>query len=393
MEVPFKGFRSINNVDATFTKEFTDLERATNCDLDNKTRLRRRKGETLLFAGDTHSVFSNDAFALYRQGTSLYRLKDDFTGGVVIKTGLTAGARMACMGIPGGRVFMSDGFFKGWTDGHDVHVWGIDPPSPAPVMVATSGRMPQGKYQVALTYLRKDGEESGAVRTALFEGSGGIAFSSIPVSADPDVTEKCIYIARPGGKKRFRAMRIANATTSATYSGNALDTTIELKTQFMGPPPAGTILGWQHGRALVGYDCFLHHSEAWRPELFKPDSYTAFTSAVRMIAPLKGGVWVGTASEVAFLRGADIAAAEYELKARTAVMRGSVDYINGSRLLKGVPGIAAVFTTEQGVCAGTEDGELVDITGDYYKPATAARGAALTRNTAGNYDQYLVVLR
>lgn len=392
MEVPFGRFRGLNNQNPDFGQDFVDLTRADNCDLDNERRLRRRKGITQLSPTATHSLFSNEDFALFRQGTSLYRMKDDFASGTVIKTGLTAGATMRYFAAPG-RVFMSDGLFAGQTDGSRVRNWGIAVPIAQPAAAATSGALPRGKYQYALTYLRDDGEESGTPRAGVIECAGGITFSAIPVSGDPDVVAKAIYVTRPGGKKWGRALKIANAVTSATYTGDALDTTLALQTQFKGPPVAGSVLGYHNARALVGYGAFLLYSDAYRPELFHPDSHVAFTAGVRFAVGVRDGVWVGTGAEVVFLRGADIKDADFELKAKTAVMRDACAMVNGERVLKNLSGVVAVFMTEHGTCVGTENGELIFVTQDIYQPVSATQGVACVRSTGANVDQYLVILR
>lgn len=400
MEVPFKAFRTLNNVDQSFAKPLTDLDQADNIDFDDRSRVRRRDGTTKLNSTATHSAFAIPEMALFRQATSLYRMKEDFSGGIAIKTGLTSGARMGYMAVPPGRVFMSDGIFGGWTDGSDVHNWGIAVPTAQPVAAATSGALPAGRYQYAVTFIREDGEESGTPRAGVIvlTAKGGIAFTSIPVSSDPDVSEKVIYLSRPDGADLHRAVRIANATTSATYRGNTLDMSVRLETQLMGPPPLlGTVLAWQHGRALVGSGAFLQYSRTWRPELFHRDDFKAFTSNVRFAAPVSGGCWVGTAEEVVFLRGEDIQASSYERKAKGAALRDSVAYVNGSLVGEGYAGVIPVFATENGLHAGTEDGQLVPITQDYYRIEEAVRAAAINRtvgdSTDGTYNQYLAVLR
>jgi hypothetical protein len=400
MEIPFKGFRTLNNVDQSFGKPLTDLDLAANIDFDDRHDLRRRGGITKLNSTATHSAFATDEMALFRQATSLYRMKEDFSGGVAIKAGLTTDARMGYVAVPPARVFMCDGVFAGWTDGSDVHTWGIARPTAQPVAAGTSGSLPAGRYQFAVTFIREDGEESGTPRAGVIEltAKGGIAFSSIPVSSDPDVSQKAIYLTRPGGKDLQRALRIANAATTATYRGAALDLSVRLETLLMGPPGLlGSILGWHHGRALMGAGAFLQFSKTWRPELFHQDDFKAFTSSVRFVAPVTGGVWVGTAAEVAFLRGEDIRDSSYELKAKGAAIRDSVAYVNGSLVGDKFPGVVPIFATENGVHAGTEDGQLVPITQDYYRIASAFRAAAINRtlgdSTDGTYNQYLAVLR
>ena len=79
---------------------------------------------------------------------------------------------------------------------------------------------------------------------------GGIFFPVLPVSSDPTVTSKRIYLSDWNGELTYLAMTLTNSRTSATLSsppppGPAL------RTQFAGQAPVGKLVGYFNGRAYV----------------------------------------------------------------------------------------------------------------------------------------------
>jgi hypothetical protein len=396
MRMVFENFAGINNVQAKFNLSagrIVDLAGATNCDVNDARKLQRRSGFTEIATGATHSLFSDEAICLYRQGTTLYRLLESWTS-VSLKTGLTAGAEMTYASA-NDRVFMSDGVFAGWTRGSDVFAWGITPPTVQPAAAqATAGALPPGKYQYAVTFLRDDGEESATPRAGVIECSQGIAFSAIPVSSEAAVTQKAIYLSQPNGKTLRRALLIPNASTTASYTGNMLtggDKT-KLTTQFKMPPPPGRVLAQHGARMLVGWGCYLLFSDPYRHELFDWEQGYAFSAPIRILVPLKEGVLVGTDKECIWMAGADAADYQPVVKARYGAIAGSASYVDADALSSELSGEAAMFGTRRGICLITSGGAFRNLTTGRYEFTYRQRSAAVFRDL-GKLNSYLLALR
>lgn len=390
-EITYRGFKGINNRSEEFALRHDELLQGVNCDLDNDLILSRREGATLRVAGSMHSFFAAGDLGLYRSGTALFRLNDDLTG-TALGAGLVAGRKMRYSPLPPGRIAMSDGVYRGITDGSRAWAWGIDLPAAQPEAAQTSGALPPGRYQYAVTFRRADGEESGTPRARVAAVTGGLQFTNIPVSSNPDVTEVLVYVSPPDSAALRHALTLTNGTTSATFSASPATLGAKLDSQFVRPPRPGYALANYNGRALVADGPFLQYSEFWRPERFLEDSYTAFTAGVRFVAPVTSGVFVGTGEEVAFLAGDDIAAASYRRVATCAAVRDSVHYVNGDLVGKdGFPGVLPIFATSHGLMLGTEDGNVVNLTNTRYDIAATTLAAAVVRRSAG--DRYIAILR
>jgi hypothetical protein len=149
---------------------------------------------------------------------------------------------------------------------------------------------------------------------------------------------------------------------------------------FTGPFPADHI-AFHNGRIWLARDGFLAFSEAYDWSRFDLHKGTIpLDSRVRMLKPLRTGMFVSTETTTYYLGGS--APDDYNLKK-------SADYpaIEGTvalRLLDAMelgfkePGDGAVWASPFGVCFGTAFGFVVNLTRDSIKqPETAAFGAGM----------------
>ena len=270
--------------------------------------------------------------------------------------------------------------------------------SGVPVLVAeavTSLPLRAGKYQVAVTYLRNDGQESGASRAQTVElaAPGGISLTNIPVSADPTVTHKVIYATSVGGETLFRAGIVANATTDFAIREVRMGAS-PLLTQFCSPPPAGTFIAQWKGWMLVAKDNRLYPSEVYAPELFDVRKSLPFSDKITMVAPVKNGVFIGTNSQVLWMDGDEPGKWVFKVVAEYRVIPGTLDYSDGDMLGEGQASgdPVAFFATKQGLRAGKADGSFIDVNQSRFAYPIQERGAGVVRRHRGAV-QYLVSFR
>jgi hypothetical protein len=252
-----------------------------------------------------------------------------------------------------------------------------------------------GKYQVVVTYLRQDGQESGAGKAVSVElfTPGAISLTSIPVSTDPTVTHKAIYATSVGGETLYRVGVIANADTTFLLDEVRAGAS-PLLTQFLQPPPAGDHIAYHNGYMLVAKGTRLYPSEAYSPELFDYRKAVPFLDVLTMIAPVKGGVWLGLDSQIVWMTGDTPEAWDYKQAADYGVIPGVLWFADAGVINDGqaTGEMAAFFASKRGLCVGLPGGRLVNLTESRYAYPAMDRGAGIVRRHRG-INQFLVTLQ
>lgn len=388
--IDFTGFEGVRNAVPDYRIGPSDLAAAVNVDIDDSKRVVLRSGFTEISAVAVHSLFSNGKYCLYVQGNDLMVMRHGFTSSVLLP-GVSVNP-VAYTSI-NGATYLTDGLHAWVTDGNAIMQWGITPPAAQPLARLSDGLLPRGTYQFAVTFMRDDGEESGSGITGIIDAVGGIEFYGIPVSADPSVTRKALYLTAPGGKTLYRALVIDNAATSTIYSGDAIDLSVTLDSQFKQHAPAGGHVALFNGRALIAVQEFLLYSDAYRYQRFDPIRQAfQFDSRIHMVAPVMGGVFIGTETSLWYLAGDDITQAQQDKKAGYSAVPNTLAYVDGSMVLDGLQGMVGVFASGNGVCVIGDGGLFQNLTVDRYVYPVTGAGAAVMRIRPG-VNQYIAALR
>jgi hypothetical protein len=381
------------------------LEVAQNVDIDSANRLLTRLGQTQLAAGSYHSLWSNpsESAAVVMQGQDMYRLAEDRS--LTFLTRLQS-ARPVAYAALNGTAYFSNGTDTGRLarDGN-VREWGIRPPQGQPTAAPYAGSLPAGRYQYAMTFVRSDGLESGTGVAGLVEldAPGGILFSQLEISTNPEVSGKMLYVSAANGKELYRiALLPANAASYAHMNGTS-DLGASLETQFVEPAPAGELVEIHAGRAYVVDGNVVWYSDPYSLERFRRgDNFLQFPDRVTMFAAVDDGVFVSTHSGVWFLAGydpADMKSAELIL-GYGAIQGSAVKFEAGEetagdsadRKAEQPTRPAVMFTTPRGIVIGYSGGAIRNATEENYSFPDAQRGAGLLRLTRG-YIQYVATLQ
>ncbi|MCR4338514.1 MAG: hypothetical protein NUW01_01360 [Gemmatimonadaceae bacterium] len=390
----FTGLR--NNVSPeSFSRG--DLVTALNVDLDDAGGISRRKGYSAPVAASVdRSLWASGPVCLGVGSNALKLVYPDYTTKTLM-SGLTASRALSYAAV-GDRVFWSNGVELGCVQNGANRSWGITPPG-LPAVSAGPGTLAAGKYQVAVTYLRDDLQESGTGMAVAIEltAVGGLSLSSIPVSTDATITHKIIYAAPVGGEVLYSAGGIANADTTFLIDEVRVNAS-PLATQFLSPPPAGDYIAYWKGWMLVANGNRLYPSEPYAPELFDLRKSVPFLDSITMLAPLlhkgAGGVWLGTGTQIVFVSGESPEQWVYQPAAEYGVIPGTLAYGDGELIgdasMKGV--VVAFFATKQGLCVGLPDGSLVNLTQGKYAYPVQERGAGVVRRHRG-IAQFLVTMQ
>ena len=355
--VEYRGFRGIRNTVSAERFGPEDLEAAVNMDIDDTGRTSRRNGSvSVLATAGAHSLWAEGDLAVFVQGTSFKRLAANYVAST-LRT-VTSGARMAYTSVIG-RLFYSNGIENGVVEDGVSRTWGLVPPTGVGIATATpGGLLAAGRYQWTMTYLRDDLQESGTLIAGVITlaDNDGIAFSALPVSSDPGVVAKMIYLTPTNGDTFYEALVLDNADTTATYMNDGTELTRPLDTQFCQNPPAGQCVAYFRGQTLVAKGSVLYASLPYGYELFDLRKNFDFESEITLLAPVEGGLFVCTQTHNIFLQGLTPDDWQQQVKTAVGAIPGTLVYAEGKDIGEGVPGVVALWLSQSGICMGTNDG-------------------------------------
>lgn len=407
-----KKWRGLRNTTSTERFNVGELETAQNVDIDNTGRVMTREGQVQVSSIDQHSLFANHVLtlAVLRSTKVLSIVESAFTyTSVRVLTNNNPVSYETSLD----NTYYSNGVDLGRFVGRAHTSWGITPPVGQPAAVATSGSLPPGTYMYALTFLRSDGQESGTgiAGSVDLPIGGGIQFTGIEVSTNPDVYDKIVYISGGNGGDLFRAFSLANSVTTTVYRSGGLDLTIPLLTQFAVPPPAGHIVRLYNGRMYVVAGDIVYFSDPYSFELFRPDvNYLRFPIRVAMFEPVNDGIYVGTGDivgedtetngKVWFLSGEagsfkSVQLYDYGVTEGSATKTGSAYFESEySAESEGEQSDApvVVWANRHGICAGFDGGKVQNYTEAKVSLPSASRGASIVMQTRG-FSRYVVSLQ
>jgi hypothetical protein len=367
----------------------TDLAVADNVDLDKSGKLTRRDGYTVAKTDPhAHSLWADDSglLALYMAGTQLKKLNTDYTS-TTLSTVTSAGRMAFCRAND--SVYFSNGVDKGVYNAvaNTVRSWGM--PQPGAIGIAVSvGVLPAGRYQVAMTYLRSDGQESGAGAAQYVDVPDGSSLQlTLPVSFDPDVVGKVVYATTQNGNMLYQLQAVANVTTSLAYNGGDLSRPLE--TQFLQEPPAGQLVAHYRGRMYVAKGDVLFCSTEFGYELFDIRNYIQLDGNITLLAVItdkdqidsatNSGLFIGTDRSCGVLVGSNPTDFQYVPKINYGAITGTLAMVDGSVYGDGsaTARLIPMWLTTNGVCAGMPGMQINNITRTKYTIPAAGEGAAL----------------
>lgn len=374
------------------TERFTrsDLLVGKNIDVDETGKAFRRLGVHRLATGAHSSLWSENGNTFYVKNNALFRLLPDMSS-VQIATGIAANVSYTHLA---GKVFLSDGIRSLVVQGDQVTAWGVEPPASTFAVQSAAGDMPAGTYGVTVVFVRRDGYESGAPSGQFIElgAHSAITLTNLPVSTNPHVTHKRVYLTRPNGELFFEAATLRNDVLTTTLRALPPDA-LPLRTQFKGAAPAGSIVGSISGQSFVASGSVLAVSDPHEPELFDLRyGFVQFGAPITMVAPVSDGVYVGTTEETVFLNGFNVSEWQLQRVANYGVVPGTLVYPDNNQVTqKGIQNIVAMWFSQRGVCIGASSGEMVNLTSSRFVAPSAKAGAGLFK-VRGGTPQYLVSL-
>jgi len=369
----------------------TDLEAATNVDIDDSGRVSRRAGQQVIIPDAAHSLWSDDETCLFVQAGTLYQLNANYTKRALVSgIGNTPVHYLALNGV----VYWSNAVTTGAVVEGTVHTWGMAVPASQPNASVVAGSLVAATYLYAATYVRADGQESGTGMASRIDLKDGAGLRFVwPAPPSRDVVGINIYVSEPNSESMFLAVSAPIAAGNATFNGGLLAT--PLNTQWQDAPPPGQELAFHRGRIYIAQGEFLFASSALGYSYVDMRDYLALDGTIiRFVVGVDHGMFVGTDESVYFLKGDRFDQMEIDSVVETYGVAGSAILVDGfvatgDDKLSGLT--CAMFATGSGICLGTPDGATVNLTYDRFQTTMPRSGAAVLR-TSQTQTQYLLTL-
>jgi hypothetical protein len=395
--IPFERFKGLNNLLSVTNKGLRWLEQGDNIDITNQGGWQMRKGFRQRVSVDGHSIWSDGEILLYRTGTNLVRLFPNMST-LILRTDLNINELpMSYLSLLG-KIYYSDGKDKGVImNGVYNRTWGVTEPR-QPLCTTITGTLSKGIYKVITTYIRSDGQESGAsVPTAIELTDDVHAIRVITeASSDPTIAAISVYVTTPNGT----AFRFYTRTTNAINMIDIVDVTsvaaltYPLETQHLSTLPPGVLLTTYKSRVLVAENYNIWCSLPFSYELCnRSEDYISFAKPVRMLCAVDDGLWVGTEQETYFLVG-DNPPYKIDKTIPYGVIEGQwATDVPGEKLLRDdIKGKVAIWGSSKGICVGGANGFFLNLTENTYNFPIASIGHGIVREN-NEMNQFLMLVK
>lgn len=367
----------------------SDLAVGDNVDLDKSGRLSRRDGYTLKLAGAVRSLWADEQqdWCLFVMSGTLWRLNRDYST-VPLRALAATNARMTYARV-NDRIYFMNGVDSGVIEclSGAVRSWGLPVP-PLPALTRGVGLMPAGTYQYVMTWVRRDGQESGApLAGSITVPDGSMLTGRLPTPTDPDVVAANFYLSTPNGDVLYFAQTTSGNTFQ--YGNDTTELSLPLATQFLQAPPAGQAVAYYRGVMYVAVGDTIYPSTGYGYELFDLREYIPLDGRVTLLAPFvdkemyetgkNSGIFVGTDRSCGALVGSGPKEFQYVPKTPYGAIEGALDFVDGSLFGDDSAGARQLpmWLTTQGLCVGQQDMTIRNITRSKFNFAAAGQGAAL----------------
>lgn len=364
------------------------LREAVNVDLDNDGYPSRRKGRTNRVAADrAHSLFASPEYLFAWVDGDLKAFDNGLNEAATIRSSI--GERHISYAQVNDEVYWTNGVYIGRVTAElEARTVGVlVPPTPTLTASATGG-MEAGDYEVAITWVDTEGQESGACPSQVITvpAGGGVVLTNLPAGA-ADIYETRVYCSAPNGEVLYKVAGL-NPAQPVYYltvhtAGKALDT------QWLLPMPPGDIIRFWNGRVFVAATNFLCWSEGLRFGLMHQDNTLRFGARITLLEPVGeggdgGGLYIADHKRTYFMSGDSPDKWSRVIKYPHAAVPGTSMVLPGTALgLETTSPVAFWMATNGVMVAGLPGGRVLPLTEGRLALPDAERGASMYREYDG----------
>ena len=149
--------------------------------------------------------------------------------------------------------------------------------------------------------------------------------------------------------------------------------------------PIGHLIEVRNLRMFMAQNNVLWYSEPGSYGLWRMAAdYFLFPSRLRMVQATTGGLWISDSDSIWWLAGEIMPTAmEMPVQVKMAdypAIKGTATKVSGSKVGEGISGMVVVFATTKGLCIGTGDGQLINLTERKIDMPKGSVGAGLEKN-------------
>jgi len=145
--------------------------------------------------------------------------------------------------------------------------------------------------------------------------------------------------------------------------------------------PVGTHIAYFGGMAWIAVGSTIYCSIPYKLGLFRMAKYFFnFATDIRMIRPVAGGVWISDSKNIGFIAVAETWDGYKYFKRSDCPAHEWSDnnrLVDLSKAKVAIPGLSAVWSSDEGLCAGTADGQLINLTDDRLVYSAGSSGATV----------------
>lgn len=379
-----------NNIRDATELEVSQLRRCVNFDVLDNGDIHRRSGKTKIHNGTVvpRTMFSNGKRVLFVESGNLWELNrniDNTWSPMLVRIGV-GNHPMTYLDV-NGDIFWSNQVQTGIidTEGRDLP-WGIKAPSDQPTVIPadSGGDLVAGNYQVAITFLSDEGQESGSTLAKVVSTSGNagsILITDIPTPVDGSSIQ--VYCSAVNGEILYRIGRIKPGAPSFRITSASNNLGMQLQTQFCDKPPAGDVLEYHNGRIYIGDENVVWFTDALRYGSVRfASNFMMFPERVTLMKAVADGIFI-CADKTYWVSGVDTS----EFQQLVVLPYGAV-YGTGINLPESDN--VAWFSEDGLIIAGLE-AQVTTVQDDRSAVSTFENGAMLFRKTKG-LRQFLATL-
>jgi len=161
-----------------------------------------------------------------------------------------------------------------------------------------------------------------------------------------------------GHEKGYIENVVNNPWVQGTYVGPAT-------TRQLSGPPIGHLVAYDFGHVYIAQGPVVWYSEPFNLNAFDLSrNYLPFEDRVSMLRPLPaGGMWVSTGKQTFFLPGTNPRETGPLKKADYPAIEHTDALIDLAKIGAGeMSGIGAIWTSTEGICIGSSDGQMINLT-------------------------------
>ena len=387
--------KGVNNMADEASLGPDELREALNIDIDQAGGASSREGYSEVMMGtNTHSLVSWGGALLFVEDGVLTRFDPVSSVKTPLVTGMDQNRYVSYQRVRN-ELFWSNGEQSGRLslifESKPLAV--PRPPVQPTLSELGSGYMPAGKYQIAITYVDADGEESGTGLASEISCDGGISLSGIPAPGAGYFVR--IYATPPNGDQFFEQAQLPNGVS--TFSLYAFsDQGMTLETQHTRPIPPGQIVRHGFGRVWVARDNVLMFSCPVSPGIYRPaDDYFMFRKRITVMEPIADGIWICTPDETFFIQGASPEQMAVQLVGPHGGLEGTgmtADASTFGAALGGLSGRVAYWFGDNGASIGLPQGQIRPFMEGRVAVDQYSRGATVFREENGR-QQFITAVR